>query len=180
LCHRGRGANLHLADLKIAAGDFDPMTRDRFLAGALVPAAWCSKPAVPPVVSPAGAGGVRRHRHPLGAGDALSAPLIGQETIEIDGAMVPARPYLGVYTQPLSFIACRSWPRRYRKPGETPQGCASLGAAQVTPPRSTPRQCAARRLRARRGDDLHADWHSPGFVTARPRTGRPMNDSGWV
>ena len=34
------GANLHLADLMTRAADFDPMTRDRFLAGALVPAAW--------------------------------------------------------------------------------------------------------------------------------------------
>ncbi len=34
------GANLHFADLKARAGDFDPLTRDRFLAGALVPANW--------------------------------------------------------------------------------------------------------------------------------------------
>src|SRR5260370_30872340 len=32
------------------------------------------------------------------------APLMGQETIEIDGVAVPTRPFLGVYTQPLSFI----------------------------------------------------------------------------
>ena len=32
-------SNLHLADLKTRAKDFDPLTRDRFLAGALVPAA---------------------------------------------------------------------------------------------------------------------------------------------
>jgi amidase/aspartyl-tRNA(Asn)/glutamyl-tRNA(Gln) amidotransferase subunit A len=34
------GAELHLPDLIARAGDFDPMTRARFLAGALVPAAW--------------------------------------------------------------------------------------------------------------------------------------------
>src|SRR5205823_11593342 len=32
------GARLHLADLRARAADFDPRTRDRFLAGALVPA----------------------------------------------------------------------------------------------------------------------------------------------
>jgi AtzE family amidohydrolase len=32
------GAQLHLDDLRARPGDFDPMTRDRFLAGALVPA----------------------------------------------------------------------------------------------------------------------------------------------
>ena len=34
------GAHLHVADLRSRAGDFDPCTRGRFLAGALVPAAY--------------------------------------------------------------------------------------------------------------------------------------------
>src|SRR5215469_6313913 len=34
------GSNLHLADLKARAARFDPATRDRFLAGALIPASW--------------------------------------------------------------------------------------------------------------------------------------------
>src|SRR5207245_52103 len=34
------GANLHLPDLRRRAADFDPATRDRLLAGALIPAAW--------------------------------------------------------------------------------------------------------------------------------------------
>ncbi len=96
---------MHLADLKSRAGDFDPMTRDRFLAGALVPAAWVME-----------AQRFRRwYREQvlrlfrdtdilLAPATPCSAPLIGQETIEIDGVAVPARPYLGVYTQPLSFI----------------------------------------------------------------------------
>ena len=99
------GANLHFADLKARAQDFDPMTRDRFLAGALVPANW--------VVA---AQRFRRwYREQLLAlfndidillmpATPCSAPLIGQDMIEIDGALVPSRPYLGVYTQPLSFI----------------------------------------------------------------------------
>ena len=99
------GANLHFADLKARAGDFDPMTRDRFLAGALVPANWVIE-----------AQRFRRwYREQLLAlfndtdillmpATPCSAPLIGQDTIEIDGAQVPSRPYLGVYTQPLSFI----------------------------------------------------------------------------
>jgi AtzE family amidohydrolase len=99
------GANLHFADLKTRAGDFDPMTRDRFLAGALIPANWVVQ--------------AQRFRAWYRAqllalfedNDILlipatpcSAPLIGQEIIEIDGVAVPMRPYLGVYTQPLSFI----------------------------------------------------------------------------
>lgn len=99
------GANLHLADLKTRAADFDPMTRDRFLAGALVPGAWVIQAQrfrswyreqvltvlrdVDILLTPA---------------TPCAAPLIGQETIEIDGSPMPARPYLGIYTQPLSFI----------------------------------------------------------------------------
>ena len=36
------GAELHLPDLIARAADFDPLTRARFLAGALVPGAWYS------------------------------------------------------------------------------------------------------------------------------------------
>src|SRR3954469_21032780 len=98
------GANLHLADLRKRSGDFDPNTRDRFLAGALVPAAWVIQ-----------AQRFRRWYREralalfddvdilLAPATPCTAPLIGQETIEIDGATVSARPYLGVYTQPLSF-----------------------------------------------------------------------------
>ena len=34
------GANLHLPDLMTRPQDFDPGTRDRFLAGSLIPATW--------------------------------------------------------------------------------------------------------------------------------------------
>ena len=33
-------ANLHLPNLRTRAGDFEPLSRDRFLAGTLIPAAW--------------------------------------------------------------------------------------------------------------------------------------------
>ena len=33
-------SNLHLPDLKTRAADFEPLSRDRFLAGALLPAPW--------------------------------------------------------------------------------------------------------------------------------------------
>ena len=99
------GAELHLADLKSRAGDFDPMTRDRLLAGALVPAGWVLR-----------AQRFRRWYRErvmelfrevdilLAPATPCTAPQIGQETIEIDGITVPSRPYIGVYTQPLSFI----------------------------------------------------------------------------
>jgi AtzE family amidohydrolase len=99
------GAQLHLENLRTRAEDFDPVIRDRFLAGTLVPAplyaraqrfrAWYRD----------------RVREVFRDVDVLlapttpwPAPLIGQETNVFDGATVPARPMLGVFTQPLSFI----------------------------------------------------------------------------
>ncbi len=123
------GANLHFADLKARAGDFDPMTRDRFLAGALVPATWVIE-----------AQRFRRwYRDQLLAlfddtdillmpATPCSAPLIGQDTIEIDGAQVPSRPYLGVYTQPLSFIGLPIVAVPLRAAGALPIGVQIVAA----------------------------------------------------
>jgi AtzE family amidohydrolase len=123
------GGNLHLADLKRRAGDFDPATRDRFLAGALLPAAWVLQ-----------AQRFRRwYREQVlalfGEVDILlapatpcPAPLIGQETIEIDGAPVPTRANLGVYTQPLSFIGLPIVAAPLQEPGALPIGIQIIAA----------------------------------------------------
>ena len=115
------GAELHLADLKSRAGDFDPMTRDRFLAGALVPAAWVLR-----------AQRFRRWYREramevfqevdilLAPATPCTAPEIGQEAIEIDGVTVPSRPYIGIYTQPLSFIGLPIVAAPLRQPGQMP------------------------------------------------------------
>ncbi len=99
------GSNLHLDDLRTRPQDFDPATRDRFLAGALIPATWYLQAQrfrswyrdrvralfteVDIILAPA---------------TPCPAPLIGQTTLVLDGEEVPLRPNLGVYTQPLSFI----------------------------------------------------------------------------
>ena len=99
------GANLHLERLKTRPFDFDPATRDRFLAGALTPASWYVQ--------------AQRFRSwyrsqlqqifqtvdiILAPTTPCVAPKIGQQTINIDGVEVLARPNLGVFTQPLSFL----------------------------------------------------------------------------
>ena len=73
------GGQLHLPNLRTRAQDFDPATRDRLLAGALLPAAWYLQAQRFRVVVPrTGGGGVcrdggtgRRHRHPARARDSL-------------------------------------------------------------------------------------------------------------
>jgi AtzE family amidohydrolase len=98
------GAELHLPDLIARAGEFDPMTRSRFLAGALTPGAWYSR--------------AQRFRRWYVAEvarlfqqvDVVLAPAtpypafpIGQGFTEIGGQKLPAAGHLGVYTQPVSF-----------------------------------------------------------------------------
>ena len=99
------GANLHRADLIARPQDFDPGTRDRFLAGSLIPAGWVIQAQrfrawyrdrmlellrdVDVILAPA---------------TPYTAPLLGQQTIEVDGEELPVRPMLGVYTQPISCI----------------------------------------------------------------------------
>ncbi|PSM50706.1 AtzE family amidohydrolase [Chroococcidiopsis sp. CCALA 051] len=99
------GANLHLANLRSRLEDFDPATRDRFLAGAMIPASWYIQ-----------AQRFRRwfrdrvraiFQHVdliLAPTTPCVAPFIGQQTIQLDGREILVRPHLGLFTQPLSFI----------------------------------------------------------------------------
>ncbi|MDR3375106.1 MAG: AtzE family amidohydrolase [Ancalomicrobiaceae bacterium] len=99
------GASLHFDRLKTRAGDFDPDTRDRFLANTMIPALWVTQaqklrswfrgemtkifaeydiliaPATPCV-----------------------APRSGEKLLTLDGTEVPLRANIGVFTQPISFI----------------------------------------------------------------------------
>ena len=123
------GANVHLADLKRRPQDFDPLTRDRFLAGALVPA------AVYVQAQRFRAWYRARVAELFGEVDVLLAPTtpcpaprIGQERILLDGVEVMVRPNLGVYTQPLSFIGLPVLSVPVAAPGSMPLGVQLIGA----------------------------------------------------
>ena len=99
------GAALHLDRLRKRARDFDPAVRDRLIAGAMIPAALVARAQkfrrwyrtrvlelfahVDAVLAPATPG---------------AAPHIEQKTFVFDGATLPLRANIGVYTQPISFI----------------------------------------------------------------------------
>jgi AtzE family amidohydrolase len=99
------GAALHLERLRARPMDFDPETRDRFLAGALVPAAWVNA-----------AQKVRAQwrdamRRVFAGVDVILAPTvpvpappIGAQWLDLGGQRLPLRPSLGLYTQPFSAI----------------------------------------------------------------------------
>lgn len=96
-------AAFHLPNLRRRAHDYDPETRDRFLAGALIPSAWVTQ-----------AQRVRRWwleqlMETFRSVDLIAvpatpciAPHIEQETMMLGGAEVPVRPNLGVLAQPFS------------------------------------------------------------------------------
>ncbi|MGA7934263.1 MAG: AtzE family amidohydrolase [Kovacikia sp.] len=123
------GSNLHLEDLRKHPQDFDPATRDRFLAGALIPAAWYIQ-----------AQRFRRWYRDqvrelfqqvdiiLAPATPCPAPLIGQTTLLLDGVEVPLRPNLGLYTQPLSLIGLPIMTVPIQRPEALPIGVQIIAA----------------------------------------------------
>jgi 1-carboxybiuret hydrolase len=105
LITNAESAALHLLRLRSRAQDFDPDTRDRFLAGALLPASWVIQ-----------AQRVRRWFHDsmmgvfrktdliIAPATPCSAPRTGQAMMEVRGEQVPVRPNLGIFTQPISCV----------------------------------------------------------------------------
>jgi AtzE family amidohydrolase len=99
------GAALHLDRLRARPEDFDPDTRDRLLAGAMLPGVWVEK-----------AQKLRRaYREKvlrlfedvdaiLAPATPMKAPLLGQKTAMFGGIELPVRPNMGIFTQPISFI----------------------------------------------------------------------------
>jgi AtzE family amidohydrolase len=101
------GGALHLEDLRRCPDDFEPLSVDRFIAGALQPAAWYVR-----------AQRFRRlYRDKVNAlfqhWDLLLAPAtpvpaqpIGTEWLDIQGQRLPCRAAMGLLTQPISFAGC--------------------------------------------------------------------------
>ena len=99
------GGALHRDRLRLRAGDFDPDTRDRLIAGTMLPGAWVVK-----------AQKLRRWFRAqaleifkdvdvlLAPSTPVRAPALGQKTFLLDGAEIPVRANHGLFTQPISFI----------------------------------------------------------------------------
>ena len=99
------GGALHLPDLRSRAGDFEPLSRDRFLAGALLPAAWVQQAQRMRRWFALRAADLFRDVDVLLApATPFVAPPIGTEWIEINGQRLPARASMGLLTQPISCI----------------------------------------------------------------------------
>ncbi|MRT47270.1 AtzE family amidohydrolase [Raoultella sp. RIT712] len=99
------GGNQYLPALRREPARFEPHSRERLLAGAMIPSAWYLQ-----------AQRFRRHaREAMAAlfdhAEVLIAPatpcsatLIGQQTMAINGQSLPVRASMGMLTQPISFL----------------------------------------------------------------------------
>jgi AtzE family amidohydrolase len=110
------GGALHREKLKARYADFEPASRDRLVAGSLIPGSWLIQ--AQRVRKMAYAEALQlfdRFDVLLAAATPDYAPLIGSESFTINGRTVPTRASLGVLTQPISCIglpACAAplWP----------------------------------------------------------------------
>ncbi|MDB9525019.1 AtzE family amidohydrolase [Oscillatoria sp. CS-180] len=123
------GSQLHLQRLQTRLMDFDPETRDRFLAGAMIPASWYLQAQrfrrwfqtqvksifdqVDVLIAPT---------------TPCVAPFIDQKTMDIAGQSILVRPHLGLYTQPLSFIGLPVLSAPVAEPGALPVGVQIIAA----------------------------------------------------
>ncbi|MDN8616397.1 AtzE family amidohydrolase [Variovorax ginsengisoli] len=105
LITNSEGAALHLPDLRRRAQDFEPLSRDRFLAGALLPAAWVARAQrVRRLYAEQVARVFEQYDVLLAAATPSAATPIGAEFFEINGHRLPVRPNMGLLTQPISCI----------------------------------------------------------------------------
>lgn len=95
---------LHAARLCRVAADYDPATRDRLIAGALMPAAWYVRAQrFRTYFQTELRAAFARFDILIAAATPYAATTIGQRTIVIDGVETEVRPNVGVFTQPITL-----------------------------------------------------------------------------
>jgi AtzE family amidohydrolase len=146
LINAAESAPPQLANLRRRPGDFDPNTRDRFLAHALMPAAWYLH------AMRFRAWHTERVHALLERYDVIllpatpcTAPAIGTRVLTIGGVEQPTGPALGMYAQPLAPTGCPVLAVPIARPGKPPIGVQLLAA----PRREADLLCVARHLETR-------------------------------
>ena len=101
------GGSLHMDNLRTRPQDFEPLSVDRFIAGALQPLDWYLR--------------AQRYRSRyrdrvntlfqnwdilVAPATPVAAPLIGTDWLDVNGQKQPSRPAMGLLTQPVSFAGC--------------------------------------------------------------------------
>jgi aspartyl-tRNA(Asn)/glutamyl-tRNA(Gln) amidotransferase subunit A len=125
------GGALHRPRLRLQYDEFEPLSRDRLVAGSLIPASWVVQ--------------AQRIRHEvyleamhlferydllIAPATPVQAPPLGTEWITVNGRELPCRPSMGLLTQPISCVglpvcAVPLWPQ------EGAEGLRPLGPASA-------------------------------------------------
>ena len=122
-------SSLQLPVMRKRPADYDPATRDRFLAGALIPAEWVLfahrfrawyRDAWRKVFEKADV--------VIAAATAFVAQPLGQDFIDLNGKQVPLRPAYGLLTAPLSFLGVPVVTVPIRPKGPLPLGVQLIAA----------------------------------------------------
>jgi aspartyl-tRNA(Asn)/glutamyl-tRNA(Gln) amidotransferase subunit A len=124
------GGARHAAALRVRARDFDVATRDRLIAGALMPATWYLRAQRFRSIFAA------ELRAAFAAYDVLIAPTtpyaapgIGQRTIVIDGVETDVRSNVGMFTQAITLAGVPVVAAPVTAPGRLPAGVQLIGPA---------------------------------------------------
>jgi amidase/aspartyl-tRNA(Asn)/glutamyl-tRNA(Gln) amidotransferase subunit A len=105
LITNAEAGSLHLDDLRSRAQDFEPHSRDRFLAGALLPAAWVARAQrVRRLYAEAVAQVFTQYDLLLAPSTPCAATPVGTEWLTLGERRLPLRPSMGLLTQPISCI----------------------------------------------------------------------------
>lgn len=123
------GGERHLATLRKHYPEFEPLSRDRFIAGALTPATWYTKAQrLRRWFRDRAAEVFTRYDVLVAPATPVSATLIGEEWIELGGERLPLRASMGLFTQPISFIGLPVVAAPIRRPG------MPIGVQLIAPP----------------------------------------------
>ncbi len=99
------GGHLHREHLRHRYAEMEPLSRDRLAAGLVLPAAWYVRAQqVRAAFRQEMLGVFARTDLLIAPATPVAAPLAGQESIEINGQVLPARASLGLLTQPVSCV----------------------------------------------------------------------------
>ena len=123
------GGNLHREDLRLRPEQFDPATRDRLLAGALLPSTLVVQAQRFRYRFREAARAAFAHYDILLAPSTPCAALkVGQQMLNLDGKEMLARAHVGIYTQPISYIGLPVISVPVMTSGGMPVGVQIIGA----------------------------------------------------
>jgi AtzE family amidohydrolase len=101
------GGSLHIEDLRHRVDEMEPLSVDRFMAGALQPATWYLQAQRFRRIYRSKVNALFEHWDVLLApATPVSATPIGTEWLEINGQRHPCRAAMGLLTQPISYAGC--------------------------------------------------------------------------